>query len=78
MVHDVVFNDTVEHLTANKAEIAVNGGESTLLESPGVLLEVLSILVIVVEISDGNYVNQYLTLSKFSVINLPSQWLTQR
>lgn len=74
----MIFDDTVEHFTANKAEIAVNSGESTLLESPGVLLEVLSILMVVVEVSDGNYVNQYLTSSKISIINLPSQWLTQR
>lgn len=54
MVDNVELNDTMEQLTADEAEVSVDGGQSTLLESPGALLKVLSITVVVVEVSDGN------------------------
>lgn len=54
VVDNVELNDTMEQLTADEAEVSVDGGQSTLLESPGALLKVLSITVVVVEVSDGN------------------------
>lgn len=54
MVHNVVLNDTVEHLATNEAKVSVNGGQCALLECPGALLKVLGVTMVVVEISDGN------------------------
>jgi hypothetical protein len=57
MVNNVELDDTVEKLTADKAKVSVNSGQSTLLESPCTLLEVLGLVVVVVEVSNGNYIS---------------------
>jgi hypothetical protein len=57
MVNNVELDDTVEQLTADKAKVSVNSGQSTLLESPCALLEVLGLVVVVVEVSNGNYMS---------------------
>jgi hypothetical protein len=57
MVNNVELDDTVEKLTADKAKVSVNSGQSTLLESPCALLEVLGLVVVVVEVSNGNYMS---------------------
>jgi len=56
VVNNVELNDTVEELTANKTKVSVNSGQSTLLESPGALLKVLSRFIVVVEVGNGNYI----------------------
>ena len=48
------LDDTVEQLTANKSKVSVNSGQSTLLESPGALLEVLGLAVVVMKVSNGD------------------------
>jgi len=75
----VELDDTVEELTANKPKVSVNSGQSTLLESPGALLKVLSRFVVVVEVSNGNYILLAEVLIKvLPENNSPSQWFTQR
>lgn len=66
MVNNVELDDTVEQLTANKSKVSVNSGQSTLLESPGALLKVLSLFVVVVEVSNGNYIKSARVLIKCS------------
>jgi len=79
VVNNVELNDTVEELTANKTKVSVNSGQSTLLESPGALLKVLSRFVVVVEVGNGNYFKLAKVLIRFlPENNSPSQWLTQR
>lgn len=73
------LDDTVEQLTTDKAEVSVDSGQSTLLESPSTLLKVLSVTVVVVKVSDGNCILLVMTsIHKIKRISLPSQWLTQR
>lgn len=59
------LDDTVEQLTANESKVSVDSGQSTLLESPGALLEVLGLAVVVVKISDGDYSSLVIVLIKF-------------
>lgn len=54
VVDDVVVDNVVEEVLANEAEVAVDGGESTLDESPRVGVEVVDLLVGVVEVGDGD------------------------
>lgn len=65
MVNNVELDDTVEQLTANESKVSVDSGQSTLLESPGALLEVLGLAVVVVKISDGDYSSLVIVLIKF-------------
>lgn len=79
VVNNVELDDTVEQLTTNKSKVSVNSGQSTLLESPGALLKVLSLFIVVVEVGDGNFIQLARIFIKFSPENnSPSQWLTQR
>jgi hypothetical protein len=55
VVNNVELDDTVEQLTANESKVSVDSGQSTLLKSPGALLEVLGLAVVVVKVSDGDY-----------------------
>ena len=54
MVNNVKLDDAVEQLTADETKVSVNSGQSTLLESPGALLEVLGLAVVVVKVSNGD------------------------
>lgn len=54
MVNDVMVNDVMEEMTANKAEITVNGGEGALDKGPAVGFEVGDIRVGVVQVGDGD------------------------
>jgi hypothetical protein len=53
-VNNVVLNDTVEDVAADKAKVTVNGGGSALDEGPLISLVVLGLGVSVVEVGDGN------------------------
>ena len=55
MVNNVELDDTVEQLTTDESKVSVDSGQSTLLESPSALLEVLGLAVVVVKVSDGDY-----------------------
>jgi hypothetical protein len=57
MVNNVELDDAVEQLTADKSKVSVNSGQSTLLESPCTLLEVLGLVVVVVKVSDGDFMS---------------------
>ena len=54
MVNNVELDDAVEQLTADESKVSVNSGQSTLLESPGALLKVLGLAVVVVKVSNGD------------------------
>lgn len=54
VVNDVLLDDTVEEVLANESEVAVNGGQGTLDESPTVLVVVVDVRVVVVEVGDSN------------------------
>lgn len=54
VVDNVELNNTMEQFTADEAEVSVDSGQGTLLESPGALLKVLSITVVVVKVGDGD------------------------
>lgn len=54
-MHDMVLDDAVEEMTADKAKVAVDGGEGAFDEGPALGLKVVDIRVSVVEIGDGNY-----------------------
>ena len=54
MVNNVKLDDAVEQLTADETKVSVNSGQSTLLESPGALLEVRGLAVVVVKVSNGD------------------------
>lgn len=50
----MLLDDTVEEVLANESEVAVNGGQGTLDESPAVLVVVVDVRVVVVEVGDSN------------------------
>ena len=54
MVNNVLLNDAVEDVLANKAKVAVNGSESALDKGPALLGVVRDLLVVVVQVGDGN------------------------
>ena len=58
------LDDTVEQLTTDESKVSVDSGQSTLLESPGALLEVLGLAVVVVKVSDGDYTTLVIILIK--------------
>jgi hypothetical protein len=63
-VNNVELDDTVEQLTSNESEVSVDSGQSTLLESPGTLLEVLGLAVVVVKVSNSDYTSLVIILIK--------------
>ena len=54
MVDNVLVNDAVEEVLANKAKVTVDGSESSLDKGPAVGLKVVDIGVGVVEVGDGD------------------------
>lgn len=55
VVHDVVFDDAVEDVAADEAELAINGGHCALDKRPAVCVVVRRLLVRVVEVRDCDY-----------------------
>ena len=52
VVDDVLVNDAVEEVLANKAKVTVDGGESTLDEGPALGVKVVDVGVVVMEVGD--------------------------
>ena len=50
----MLLNDAVEDVLANETEVAVDGSESTLDEGPALLGVVRHLLVVVVQVGDGD------------------------
>ena len=57
MVDDVGIDDAVEEMAADKPKITVHGGEGALDERPALGVVVVHLGVVVVEVSDGNWVH---------------------
>ena len=55
VVNDVVLNNTMENMASNETEFTINSRKRTLDKSQVVGIVVSSILVSVVQISDGDY-----------------------
>lgn len=55
VVDDVVFDDTVEDVAADEAKVAVDGGSSSLDESPLVGLVVHSLGMGMVQVGDSHW-----------------------
>jgi hypothetical protein len=54
VVNNVVLNNAVEEVAADKAKLAVNSGQSTLDKGPVLGIIVRHLHVSVVKVSDGN------------------------
>lgn len=54
VMNDVIIDDVVEQMAADKTKVAVDRGQGALNEGPALGLKVRDIRVGVVEIGDGN------------------------
>ena len=54
VVNNVIFDDTMEEMATDEAEISINSRQSTLLVGPGFVLVVWNLGMRVVEICDCN------------------------
>lgn len=54
VVNHVEINDTVEDLATDEAEWPINGGQSSVQESPSISLVVVAVWVSVVKVSDSH------------------------
>lgn len=57
MMHDVLFDNAVEQMLANEAELSVNRSQSTLHKGPVVRGEVRNVGVVMMQVGDGNWKN---------------------
>ncbi len=55
VMNDVVLDNAVEEMAANKAKFSVNSGQRTLDKGPGAGLEVRHVHVGMVKVGNGNY-----------------------
>ena len=76
------LDDSVEEISANEAEIAINCGEGTLDEGPVLGIKVGEIGMRVVQVSNSNWEEgQFMSklASSFAIPrHSPSQWCTQK
>ena len=82
VVENVGLNDTVEDVTADEAEVTVDGGGGTAGEVPDIRLVVREGGIGVLEVGDGDYIFRSVFVPAIVPVceesNLPSQWFTQR
>lgn len=78
MVDDVLVNDAVEEVAADKAKVAVDGGEGALDVGPALGIKVGDVGVVVVEVGDSDWGGFCQLLVLFfgggGQKDLPSQW----
>lgn len=54
-MHNVLFDNAVEQMLANEAELSVNRSQSTLHKGPVVRGEVRDVGMVMMQVSDGNW-----------------------
>lgn len=78
MVDDVLVNDAVEEVAADKAKVAVDGGEGALDVGPALSIKVGDVGVVVVEVGDSDWGGVLSVAGSFwgggGQKDLPSQW----
>lgn len=55
VMNNVIFDDTMEEMATDEAEISINSRQSTLLVGPGFVLVVWNLRMRMVEICDCNF-----------------------
>lgn len=54
VVHNVLLDDSVEQMLSNETKLPVNGGQGSLDESPGAVVEVRDLGMVVMQVGNGN------------------------
>lgn len=56
MMHNVLFDNSMEQMLANEAELSVNSSQSTLDEGPVARSEVRNVGMVMMQVGDGNWI----------------------